>query len=172
MTINDRQTRVTACGECWRAASYAVSLRNLSNVPLCQRCAARLWIRLIGRIASAEAQRSAAASKPCQRMPNPISPAVSDTKALATQFVKQRLSLLQIGSVEAFGEPVVNFRQHSARFVALPLLREQSREARRRAQFGILCRCVDAFSIAARKHVSASAALAESLISNSSPCNR
>jgi hypothetical protein len=54
---------------------------------------------------------------------------------LTAQLVEQRLGVFQVGGVEAFGEPVVDFRQHRARFVAMTLLREQSREAGRGAQF-------------------------------------
>ena len=37
---------------------------------------------------------------------------------LVAQLIQQRLGLLQVGGVEAFGEPVVDFRQHRARLVA------------------------------------------------------
>jgi hypothetical protein len=51
-----------------------------------------------------------------------------------TQFVEQRLSVLQVGGVEAFGKPVVNLCEHSARLVATALFREQPREAVDRAK--------------------------------------
>jgi len=53
---------------------------------------------------------------------------------LRTKLVEQRLGLFQVGCVEAFGEPVVDFREHRARFVAFALPREEAREARRGAQ--------------------------------------
>ena len=40
---------------------------------------------------------------------------------LNRQLIEQRLGVLQVGSVEAFGEPVVDFAEHHARFVAAPL---------------------------------------------------
>ena len=49
--------------------------------------------------------------------------------ALAAELVEQRLGFLQIGGIEALGEPGVDFGQHRARFVAATLLREQPREA-------------------------------------------
>src|SRR5579862_453855 len=54
---------------------------------------------------------------------------------LFVQLVEQGLGIIQIGGIEAFGEPVVDFGEHRARFVAMTLLREQSREAGRGAQF-------------------------------------
>jgi hypothetical protein len=42
-----------------------------------------------------------------------------------TQLVEQRLGVLQIGGVEAFGEPVVNFGEHRARFFAATLRGKQ-----------------------------------------------
>jgi len=51
------------CGECRRRANYRVRLRNVSNVMLCHRCAVRLVVGLVGRIASAEAQSPAPGSK-------------------------------------------------------------------------------------------------------------
>src|SRR5262249_1843452 len=38
------------------------------------------------------------------------------------ELFQQRLGLLQICRVESFGEPAVDLRQHSPRFVVLPLL--------------------------------------------------
>src|SRR5215472_2472748 len=60
---------------------------------------------------------------------------------LLAQLIEQRLGLLEIGSVEAFGEPVVDFGEHRTRFIPLPLLRQQAREAHGGAQlpcFGAL----------------------------------
>jgi hypothetical protein len=53
---------------------------------------------------------------------------------LAAQFVKQRLSLFQIGGVEALREPAIDFAEHRLRFVAAALLRKEPREAGGRAQ--------------------------------------
>ena len=44
-----------------------------------------------------------------------------------TQLVEQCLGVLEIGGVEALGEPTVDFGEHRARFVATALLREQPR---------------------------------------------
>ena len=52
-----------------------------------------------------------------------------------TEFFEQRLSLLQIRSIEPFGEPVVDFGKHRARLVGAILRCEQPREARGCAQF-------------------------------------
>jgi hypothetical protein len=43
---------------------------------------------------------------------------------LVGQFVEQRLGFLEVGGVEALGEPVVDLGEHRARFVALALLVE------------------------------------------------
>src|SRR5260370_657888 len=56
-------------------------------------------------------------------------------KLLLRQLLEQRLGILEVGGVEALGEPVVDFTEHRARLVAAALLREQPREARGRAQF-------------------------------------
>ena len=42
---------------------------------------------------------------------------------LFVQFVEQGLGILQVGGVEALGEPFVDFREHRARLVTLALLR-------------------------------------------------
>ena len=52
---------------------------------------------------------------------------------LLVQFVEQRLGFLQVGGVEALGEPVVDFGEHRARFVADVLSFEGSCEIGRRA---------------------------------------
>ena len=44
------------------------------------------------------------------------------TEPSAAQFVEQRLGLLQISGVEAFGEPAIDLTEHGTRFVAMPLL--------------------------------------------------
>src|SRR5208283_5554001 len=49
--------------------------------------------------------------------------------SLVFQVLEQRLRVLQVGGVEALGEPVVDFGQHRARLVALALLVEEPREA-------------------------------------------
>jgi hypothetical protein len=40
------------------------------------------------------------------------------------EIVQQRLGVFQIGGVEAFGEPAVDFREHRVGFVAAALFRE------------------------------------------------
>src|SRR5262249_51620131 len=55
--------------------------------------------------------------------------------SLGLQFVEQRLGVLQVGGVEALGEPAVDFSKHRARFVAAIGVAEQAREADRGAQF-------------------------------------
>src|SRR6266851_7252830 len=57
-----------------------------------------------------------------------------EQRILCSQLVEQRLGISQVGGVEAFGEPAVDFSEHRARFVALTLLVEQPRKACRRAQ--------------------------------------
>ena len=61
-------------------------------------------------------------------------PVRAASQALCTHFVQQRLGILQIGGVEAFGELVVDFGEHRVGLFELALLREQPREARGRAQ--------------------------------------
>ena len=45
-------------------------------------------------------------------------------RGLAPKLIHQRLNVLQVGGVEAFGEPVVDVGEHRAGFIALALLRE------------------------------------------------
>src|ERR1700730_14845717 len=52
-----------------------------------------------------------------------------------TQVIEQRLCVLQVGGVEAFGEPAVDVGEHSARLIAITLLAEQPCEADSRARF-------------------------------------
>jgi hypothetical protein len=101
----------------------------------CHLCAVRLVSGLVGRIASADAKRSASVSKRASGCQTPSCRVVSNTKGLAAQFVEQRLSLFQIGGVEAFREPAVDFGEYYAPFLAAALLREQPCEAGGRTQF-------------------------------------
>jgi len=54
---------------------------------------------------------------------------------LLVQFVEQRLCVLEIGGVETFGEPAVDFGEHRARLITPALFREQPSKARRSTQF-------------------------------------
>src|ERR1022692_3125553 len=54
---------------------------------------------------------------------------------LGTQLVEQRLGVLEIGSVEALGEPVVDVCEHRARLVATIGVAHQSCEAGDRSKF-------------------------------------
>ena len=63
---------------------------------------------------------------------------------LIAELLEQRLCLLQVGGIKAFGEPAVDLGEHRVRFVAATLLAKQPREARGRAQlprFGALLAC-------------------------------
>src|SRR6516165_3546903 len=51
------------------------------------------------------------------------------------KFIEKLLGLFQISGVEAFGEPVVDFGEHRARFFALALTRKEPGKASRGAQF-------------------------------------
>ena len=51
-----------------------------------------------------------------------------------TQFLNQRLRLLQILRIKPFGKPSVNLRQQFVSFFLLPLLLPQAREAGGRSQ--------------------------------------
>jgi len=53
--------------------------------------------------------------------------------ALVAQLVQQGFCLLQVGGVEALGEPVVDIEKHLARLFTTILFGEQSRDAGRRA---------------------------------------
>ena len=74
----------------------------------------------------------------------------------AVQFIEQRFSVLQVGGVEALGEPAVDVGEHRARFVARPCV--ASSRARlvvaRSSQAFALIFCASA--IASRKSASAS----------------
>jgi hypothetical protein len=54
---------------------------------------------------------------------------------LGGQLVQQRLGVLEVGSVEALGEPVVDLGKHRVRLFAMPLFREEPCEANGRAKF-------------------------------------
>src|SRR6266849_3548014 len=58
-----------------------------------------------------------------------------EQRILCSQLVEQRLGISQVGGVEAFGEPAVDFGEHRARLVATTLLCEQPRETHGSAQF-------------------------------------
>jgi hypothetical protein len=63
---------------------------------------------------------------------------------LGVQFIEQYLGVFEIGRVEPFGEPDVDFREHRARFIATALLGQQAGEMYSSAQlplFGLLMRC-------------------------------
>jgi hypothetical protein len=47
-----------------------------------------------------------------------------EQRILRTPLVEQRLGVFEIGGIEAFGEPAVDFGEHRARVVATALLRE------------------------------------------------
>src|ERR1700730_13283189 len=47
---------------------------------------------------------------------------------IGAQLIEQRLGVLKIGGIEAFGEPAVDFGEHRPRFVATALRCEQARE--------------------------------------------
>src|SRR5262249_16110836 len=49
-------------------------------------------------------------------------------RSLGSQFVEQRFGVLEVGGVDALGEPVVDFGEHHARFVAASSVAQQSRE--------------------------------------------
>ena len=51
------------------------------------------------------------------------------------QLVEQRLGLLQIERVEAFGEPAVDRSEQFASLLRLPLIAPEPRHAHRGAQF-------------------------------------
>src|SRR5215469_6685040 len=58
-----------------------------------------------------------------------------DIPVLTAQLVEQRLGVLEVGGVEAFGEPVVDFGEHHTRFVAAIGVAQEPRERCGCAQF-------------------------------------
>jgi hypothetical protein len=54
----------------------------------------------------------------CGRIANESQPVIT----LLAEFVEQRVGVLQVGDVEALGEPVVDFGEHRARLIALACL--------------------------------------------------
>ena len=54
---------------------------------------------------------------------------------LFAQLIEQCRGILEVGGVETFSEPAVNFGEHRPRFIAIPLLDQRSRQARCRTQF-------------------------------------
>src|SRR5215831_10868174 len=59
--------------------------------------------------------------------------------ARRTQLLEHRLCFLQIGGVEALGEPVVDFGEYRTRFVATASMVQHSREAGGCAQLVHFC---------------------------------
>jgi hypothetical protein len=53
---------------------------------------------------------------------------IPPNERLRAQLIEQRLGIFQIGQVEAFGEPIVDFAQHRARFIAAVGVAEQARK--------------------------------------------
>jgi len=54
---------------------------------------------------------------------------------LGGQFLQQRLGLLEVSGVEAFGEPVVDFGEHRAGLVAAASIAQQAGKADASAEF-------------------------------------
>src|SRR5215211_7677084 len=63
-----------------------------------------------------------------------VLPCVQEVRERGIKLVEQRLSFLQIGRVEALGEPAVDLREHIASLLALTLLAPETGEARGGAQ--------------------------------------
>src|SRR5262245_42816111 len=63
-----------------------------------------------------------------------FSAALDALQLLVAQLVEQRRRILQIGGVEAFGEPVVDLGEHRACLIAAAGVAQQSGKADRRAQ--------------------------------------
>src|SRR5215469_11128594 len=61
--------------------------------------------------------------------------AILFSSLVISQLLQQRLGVLQIGGVEALGEPVVDLGEHRTRIVKAIRIAQQSRKARCRAQF-------------------------------------
>ena len=67
-------------------------------------------------------------------LPDVLSVPHLEQRMSVAQLAEQRLGVLQVGGVEALGEPVVNVGEHHARFVAASSVAQQSREASSCAQ--------------------------------------
>ena len=52
-----------------------------------------------------------------------------NVRYLRTELIEQSLGVLQIGGIEAFGEPVVDVGEHHARLIATALRGEQAAQA-------------------------------------------
>ena len=63
-----------------------------------------------------------------------LGPVLHQGSGQSAQLVEHGLGVLQVGGVEALGEPLVNLGEHRACFIALALLGEQSRETSGGAQ--------------------------------------
>jgi hypothetical protein len=59
----------------------------------------------------------------------------SPSRHLLTQLIEERFGVFQVGGVESFGEPVVDFGEHCAGLVAVALFVKEAGEARGCAQF-------------------------------------
>jgi hypothetical protein len=60
---------------------------------------------------------------------------IPPASVLLAQLIEQCFRIFEIGGIESFGEPVVDFREHSARLIAPLLARQQPRKAGYRTQF-------------------------------------
>jgi hypothetical protein len=65
--------------------------------------------------------------------------AVSENRLSGGKLIKQRLRLLQVERIEAFGEPAVDRCEKIVGLVPLALITPEVRQARRRAQLPGLC---------------------------------
>jgi hypothetical protein len=111
-------------GRCLRLRSVNASIKRSAALT------AELLLRLIRCAALSAFDRQCSATFGAE--PAPLAVIISAFAAahfLRSKFLEQRLGVLEVGGVEAFGEPVVDFRQHRAGLVALALLVEQSCEA-------------------------------------------
>jgi hypothetical protein len=63
------------------------------------------------------------------------SPRTSRKSSLGAELFEQGLGVLQVGGVEALGEPVIDEGEHRAGFVATAPTIEQSHKTGRRAKF-------------------------------------
>ena len=62
------------------------------------------------------------------RFPYPDIGTPTSRMRLLVQLVEQRLGVFQVGGVEAFSEPAINFGEHCARLVATPALHQNLRK--------------------------------------------
>src|SRR5215831_8275915 len=119
------------------SSSWKRSLKARYDTRSCRWSNSRTWANRASKSITAPPPVLAPPRPGATRRSSPSgAPGMAGTRGvlrLSPQLFQQRLGLLQVGGVEALGEPAVDRGQELARFHALALLLPQARQAHGRA---------------------------------------